>query len=530
MRTNPHEITHQVLAARGLGGHRQYRIPALAVSTRGTVLAAYDGRPNLDDLPNTIDLLVRRSLDDGRTWEPQQDVRVGTGLQGFGDPSLLVDRVTGRIFCFHAAGTHAGFFEAVEGLEPEDDVQHVDLSFSDDDGLTWTHRRVTASLKPQGVTGLFAAAGAGIQIETGPFAGRLVQQMVLLLRGEIRAASAYSDDHGDTWTLGEHTGPGANENKVVELRDGRLLLSSRAKGCRLQAVSTDGGRSYGPLHPVHDLPDPSDNGSVLRLGDVTDAAAPLLATNNRDADLRRNTVLSVSHDEGASWRPALTICAGSSAYSTGAVLADGSLGVLYERDGYREIVFARVEAEALSPAALGEAVETFVDDDGGDFTMVLRSITPGRPAQWVSVGASHVISAEGGDWGVHTWKEIGQGYDGDQVLGTREAQDANYGPAAPGLRAGDILAFTGRYRHQGDDPATAGLSGSFDGDVTAQFPAVPLAPGEDALYFTPTYTVTADDVARGEARVECAVQAGQARFERAFRADTVTGEVVPVAR
>ena len=40
--------------------------------------------------------------------------------------------------------------------------------------------------------------------------------------------------------LGELAGPGANENKVVELRDGRLLLSSRAKGCRLQAVSTDG--------------------------------------------------------------------------------------------------------------------------------------------------------------------------------------------------------------------------------------------------------------------------------------------------
>jgi len=530
MRTNPHEITHQVLAARGLGGHRQYRIPALAVSTRGTVLAAYDGRPNLDDLPNTIDLLVRRSLDHGRTWEPQQDVRVGTGLQGFGDPSLLVDRVTGRIFCFHAAGTHAGFFEAVEGLEPEDDVQHVDLSFSDDDGVTWSHRRVTASLKPQGVTGLFAAAGAGIQLETGPYAGRLLQQMVLLLRGEIRAASAYSDDHGDTWTLGEPTGPGANENKVVELRDGRLLLSSRAKGCRLQAVSTDGGRSYGPLHPVHDLPDPSDNGSVLRLGAPTDPAAPLLATTNRDADLRRNTVLSVSHDEGATWRPALTICAGSSAYSTGAVLADGALGVLYERDGYREIVFARVEPEALSPAVLGEAVETFVDDDGGDFTMVLRSITPGRPAQWVSVGASHVISAEGGDWGVHTWKEIGQGYDGDQVLGTREAQDANYGPAAPGLRAGDILAFTGRYRHQGEVPVTAGLSGGFDGDVPADFPAVRLSPGEAVLYFTPTYTVTADDVARGEARVECAVQAGDARFERAFRADTVTGEVVPIER
>ena len=102
---------------RGVGGYRQYRIPALAVSTRGTLLAAYDGRPNLDDLPNPIDLLLRRSYDNGVTWEPQQLVRTGSGLHGFGDPSLLVDTETGRIFMFHAAGTHAGFFEAVAGLD-----------------------------------------------------------------------------------------------------------------------------------------------------------------------------------------------------------------------------------------------------------------------------------------------------------------------------------------------------------------------------------------------------------------------------
>ncbi len=109
-------IREQVLATRGVGGYRQYRIPALAVTRTGTLLAAYDGRPNLDDLPNPIDLLLRRSFDSGQTWTDQQVVRSGVGLQGFGDPSLLVDSHTGRIFMFHAAGTHAGFFEAVEGL------------------------------------------------------------------------------------------------------------------------------------------------------------------------------------------------------------------------------------------------------------------------------------------------------------------------------------------------------------------------------------------------------------------------------
>ncbi|MCO4252508.1 sialidase family protein [Pseudarthrobacter raffinosi] len=111
------DVEH-VLAVRGTGGYRQYRIPALAVSRQGTLLAAYDGRPNLDDLPNPMDLLLRRSTDSGRTWGDQHMVGTGGGLNGYGDPSLLVDVDTGRIFMFHAAGTHAGFFEAAARLEP----------------------------------------------------------------------------------------------------------------------------------------------------------------------------------------------------------------------------------------------------------------------------------------------------------------------------------------------------------------------------------------------------------------------------
>ena len=110
-----HPSIEQVLAVQGHGGYRQYRIPALAVTVRGTLLAAYDGRPNLDDLPSPIDLLVRRSLDNGKTWGPQQLVRTGSGLQGYGDPSLLVDAETGRIFLFHAAGTRAGFLKPLPG-------------------------------------------------------------------------------------------------------------------------------------------------------------------------------------------------------------------------------------------------------------------------------------------------------------------------------------------------------------------------------------------------------------------------------
>lgn len=522
--------TEQVLAARGHGGYRQYRIPALAVSTAGTVLAAYDGRPNLDDLPNTIDLLLRRSADHGLTWGPQQVIRTGAGLQGFGDPSLLVDRQTGRIFCFHAAGTHAGFFEAVEGLEPEDDVQHVDLSVSDDDGATWVHRRLTAQLKRPGITGIFAAAGNGIQLDAGPHAGRLIQQMVILLHGTIRAASAYSDDHGDTWALGEPAPGEANENKVVALPDGTVLLNSRAPGARLSARSADGGHSYTALQPIPTLPDPGDNGSILRLRTSPGGSCTLLATNNRDTGLRRNTVLSASSDDGATWTPVATLCPGSSSYSTAALLADGSLGVFFEREGYSELVFTRIGSDALTEDALAAAAASFTEDDDGALVMVLRSITPGRPNRWTSVGDSHVIGAEAGDWGVQTWKEIGQGYAGGaQVLGTREAQVLNYGKPTPGLKAGDILAFTGRFTNTTAAIVTAELSGTFDGNddgsMAPLFPPAALGPGEHALYFTPVYTVTAADIAAGTAVVHWSVSAGGQAWDQSWVIDTATGAV-----
>jgi sialidase-1 len=543
----------RVLAIRGDGGYRQYRIPALAVTLKGTLLAAYDGRPNLDDLPSPIDLLIRRSMDNGLTWGRQEVVRTGTGLNGYGDPSLLVDAETGRIFLFQAAGTRAGFFEATTGMDPEDHyIQHCDLSFSDDDGLTWQHRRITSQLKGSAdpgreITGIFASAGQGIQIHTGPFQGRLVQQFVVLCAGRIMAASAFSDDHGDTWSLGDliegtAAGGGPNENKVVTLSDGRLLLHSRATPRRLAASSEDGAQSWSPLVPVEGLPDPSDNGSLVRydgMPTLKDWASPstdswLLATNNHDTSLRRNTVLSLSPDNGRTWPAKLVLCPGSSAYSTAARLPDGNIGVLYERQGYREIVFVSVPADQLADQ-LSVARSDAAGDDAGSpagselsFHMELRSITPGLPPVWKNAGESHVVPTDGSDWGAESWKEIGQGYSPDrvQVLGTREAQDLNYGPVTPGYKAGDILAFTGRARNEGTETASAVR---VSGPGTEAFPTADLRPGDEVLYFTPTYTLSEEDVQQSSFEITFTLEGAHAgslrRLSQVFRFDVATGEV-----
>lgn len=522
--SNVSAVPDITLARRGEGGYAQYRIPALAVTNAGTVLAAYDGRPNLDDLPSPIDLLVRRSHDSGVTWGPQQVVRTGTGLQGFGDPSLIVDHATGRILMFHATGTLAGFFEAVEGpgsTEGHDAVQHVDVSLSDDDGATWIHRRLTSQLKRPGITGIFAASGGGLCVPGGPFAGRLVQPMVLLDGGEITAAAAYSDDHGETWTLGAPVGGGTNESAIASLPDGSLLLHSRATPSRLAAVSHDGGASWGAAVAVEGLPDPSDNGSLVMLG-----GGSLLASSNLDPELRRNTGLSLSLDGGATWPHQLVLCEGSSGYSCAAELPGGRIGVLYEREGYSEIAFAsvsRAEIEASGPAD-GEQAGV-VRPAEPTLEVILRSVTPGLPEEWVHVGEHHVYPVDAGGVDASAWKEVGQAYGaaGGMILGTREAQLLNYGRPQPGLHAGDILAFHARVRLP-EGVAADGVVLEHPGGATIP---VDLPPGGRAVFGAPypALTVTDADVAAGVAAARFAVPA--LGLARELRYSTATGELLP---
>lgn len=518
-----HSVT---IARRGEGGYAQYRIPALAVTRAGTLLAAYDGRPNLDDLPSPIDLLLRRSLDDGITWQPQQVVRTGTGLQGFGDPSLLVDAATGRIFLFHAAATLAGFFESVDGVEPADAVQHVDVSVSDDDGVTWSHRRLTDQLKRPGITGIFAASGAGVCIPVGAYSGRLVQPMVLRTGGAITAAAAFSDDHGDTWMLGAALGGGTNESAIAALPDGTLLLHSRATPHRLAARSHDGGASWDLARPVTGLPDPSDNGSLIAVCGHAGAPDVLLATSNLDPELRRNTAVSVSYDGGATWPHQRIVCEGSSGYSCAAELADGRVGVLYEQDGYSELVFAafsRAQLAGAGPADLEQA--GIAAPAVPTLEVILRSITPGLPDEWVHVGEHHVYPLDTAGVDSSAWKEVGQGYAaaGGMILGTREAQLRNYGAPRPGLHAGDILAFHVRIRLP---------EGCAQRAVVLEHPggrAAPrdLAAGGRTVYAAPypALTVTEAEVAAGVVVARFAVPA--LGLSRELRFSCATGAPLP---
>ncbi|MCR2822507.1 sialidase family protein [Lederbergia panacisoli] len=84
-------------------GSKAYRIPSMITTTKGTVIAGIDARiVDQTDNPNKIDVTIRRSEDNGKTWGPVQKLvaYAGEGLDGAAaiDTSILQDEKTGTIF------------------------------------------------------------------------------------------------------------------------------------------------------------------------------------------------------------------------------------------------------------------------------------------------------------------------------------------------------------------------------------------------------------------------------------------------
>ncbi|MDO5683810.1 MAG: sialidase family protein [Propionibacteriaceae bacterium] len=332
-----------------------YRIPALAVTASGRLLAAWDVRPDWRDLPGSFDLVLRASDDGGRTWGPTRVIREGLPGHGFGDASLIADPDSSRVWCWYAGSTGRSFFTADAG--PEGAGLELWLAESSDDGETWTHRDLTTALKPGTATGMFAASGNGAVIDHEG-GRRLLQPFVIrTVAEEHYAAIAHSDDLGQTWTLGDWVGPDCDENKVVGVPGGGVLLHARARPRRRQAWSSD-GVAYGSPEPAPELVDPACNGGLAVWGEH------LVCTLLDDPTQRRRVGLRLSSDGGASWSESVLIDAGAAGYSVCAELADGALGVLWEAGDYAALRFARIE-----PAEVGR--------DGGAVTLVADPGVPG---------------------------------------------------------------------------------------------------------------------------------------------------------
>ena len=306
-------------------GSANWRIPALLCLDDGTLLAVCDKRKyNEIDLPEDIDIVCRRSDDLGHTWSSPQPLIEGTGRgHGYGDPAL-VQCSGGDVLCLFAG--HNGYFQSSDSLPIR-----VFMKRSTDRGLTWGDTvDLTHVLWDSASTyrGAFVASGNGLRLRKGSHTGRLLFAAAVLRRTGWVSDNyiLYSDDEGHSWHRSQMAFESGDEAKLIELADGRLLLSVRRKGERGWNISDDGGEHWGTQDLWPDMTVNACNGEMLRMDDTT------LIHSIPNSMQRENVSLYRSTDEGHTWHSPRLLAAGPSVYSSLTLLPDGTIGCLVEKN------------------------------------------------------------------------------------------------------------------------------------------------------------------------------------------------------
>lgn len=351
-----------LFAGTGQAPRHTYRIPTLAVTAKGTLLAFAELRKNNASDTGDIDTVLRRSTDGGRSWS-EETVILDRDDHTFGNACPIVDPQTGRILligCWNALPEKqlaAGF---------GDDSRKVYLTYSDDDGLSWSPPEDITRQVKQGSWSWFASGpGAGIALTRGPHRGRLV---LGVNHRETTGDSPgdhshviWSDDHGKTWRSSRaYAARHTNECEVAEREDGVLMLNMRNHGSdrreRAVALSRDGGESWEETRWDPALPEPQCMGSLKRHSFARDGKPGLLLFSNpASRERRENLTLRGSYDEGRTWSLQKVIEPGPASYSHLAVLPDGDIALAYEVGKPGKIRFARFQAGSLEPVPASTA-------------------------------------------------------------------------------------------------------------------------------------------------------------------------------
>jgi len=346
------DLYQSPLFVSGEEGYHTYRIPALAITEKGTLLAFCEGRREGRGDSGNIDMLLKRSEDMGETWSRQQVIWDHEG-NTCGNPCPVVDRDTSVVWLLMT-------WNRGDDREPDiiqqksKDTRRVFVTHSKDEGLTWAKpREITESVKRADWTWYATGPGAGIQIQEGTYKGRLVIPCDHIEADTRHYYShvIYSDDHGETWHLGGRTPHHqVNECQVVELGVGRLLLNmrnyDRSKHHRQIAWSDDGGTTWTDQRFDETLVEPICQASIRRCGEA------ILFSNPAHPKDRINLTVRLSLDQGVTWSHSRVLHHGPSAYSDLACLTNRTAACLFEKGEkhpYETITFARFNLEWLQP-------------------------------------------------------------------------------------------------------------------------------------------------------------------------------------
>ena len=355
----------------GKDGHKSYRIPAIIKLNNGHLLAFAEGRVQGASDFGDVNIVLKISTDNGRTWGSIKTIVDYDTLQA-GNPAPVVDLTdpaytTGRIFLFYNTGNkHESDVRNGNGL------REVWYKTSTNGGINWseavnitlqTHRPKLPQINPaynftDDWRSYANTPGHAMQFETGKYKGRIyiaanhseggIQNESM----DYIAHGFYTDDHGKTFHISNNVNlPGGNENMAAELSDGRIMLNIRNQRgdvrARYIAISSNGGQSWDTSYFDKNLPDPVCQGSLLTIGKKRKQNI-LAFSNAADEKRRDNLTLRISFDDGKTWKKNFVIYKNPSqpdaaAYSDIVKLSGKKIGVLYEKDNYSKIVFTVVK-------------------------------------------------------------------------------------------------------------------------------------------------------------------------------------------
>jgi sialidase-1 len=321
---------------KGTEGYSCFRIPALIQTKSGVLLAFAEGRKNSCSDEGDIDLVMKRSVDTGKTWS-KLSVIWSDQANTCGNPAPVVDQASGKIFLlmtWNDGGDDIGAINAGTSRN----TRRVFVSASSDEGVNWdVPKEITSSVKQQNWGWYATGPCHGIQLQKAPYRNRLVIPCDYIEVGASRRGNShviYSDDAGVTWKLGgvvpQHAALNPNESTVAELSDGKLMLNMRVGGNQNQRVystSSDGGLTWAPLQQAPQLIDPVCQASLNSI--QTDNGYAIFFSNAASTS-RKNMTVKMSTDDGNNWIKQKQVFAGPSGYSDLLMISKSRIALLFE--------------------------------------------------------------------------------------------------------------------------------------------------------------------------------------------------------
>lgn len=342
----------------GKDGYALYRIPGIVVTKKGTVLAYCEARRTGKSDWDTIDIMLKRSTDGGKTWDAMRKIADVPGPKTK-NPVALAKNL---------ANTNDVTYNNATAITDKDGTVHFLFCLeycrcfymqSKDEGVTWTApSEITSAFdkfRPEYDWKVIATGPAhGIQLKNG----RLVVPIWMSTGtgGHAHRPSAvsvvYSDDKGKTWHRGDMVVKdpelkNPSETIVVELADGRTMLNIRSESKehrRAITYSKDGATGWTKLVFDDALLEPICMASIVRYSEAKSGGKNRILFTNPNNLTRKdgkekpemsrdriNVSVKLSYDEGQTWPVTKLLEDGFSGYSDMAVAKDGTILCFYER-------------------------------------------------------------------------------------------------------------------------------------------------------------------------------------------------------